>query len=325
VVPLVVWLIVPAPPSITPQPRSRPARVEPPGPLAAPPVEVAARAQPAAAPVAEQGPGGVAGEVQDPDGKPLAHALITCTLGERAIDGASDEAGHFQLGADAAGCVAVARMKHFGPSAEVPLHVGGGNQLRLTPPMGIAGNVVDESGAPVMGYWLAVDSFEPAGSARDGGAAQPRQFEIDDADGAFEWTELLAGRYTLAVGVRGGPLARSQPIDVTAGGMTRGVRIVTHPGVTIIGTVTDASTHASIDGARAQVQLGTLLTRPSMSRDGAFKVEGAPAGPFELHMFCFGYVEQIVRGLSGRPGGDPIHVDVAMPKQQADATPPSGG
>jgi len=326
VVPLVVWLVLPAPPAITPAPRSRPPRAEEPERRpAAPSLDVPARAQPTAARAVEEPRAGVGGEVLDPTGAPLPHAVIRCKLGEREIEGASDEAGHFQLGGDADGCVAVAHMMHLGPSAGVTLHAGAQNQLRLTPPMGIAGNVVDESGAPVMSYSLAVDSFEPAGGAGDGAAAQPRQLGIDDADGAFEWTELLAGRYTLAVGLAGGPLARSQPIDVTADRMTRGVRIVTHPAVTVVGNVTDASTHAPIDGARAFVVLGTSQTRAVHTRGGAFKIEGAPADPFDLHVFRAGYVEQIVRGLRGRPGGAPIHVDVAMPKQQGDATPPSGG
>jgi len=177
----------------------------------------------------------------------------------------------------------------------------------------------------VMGYWLAIDSFEPAGGGKDGGTALPRHVEINDADGAFEWTELPAGRYALGVSVPLGPLSRSQLIDVAPGGMTRGVRLVTHPGVAVVGTVTDARTHAPIDGARVFVLLGTLSTRTGISRDGAFKVDGAPNGPFDLHVFCFGYVEKILRGLRGPAGGGPLHVDVAMRAPQDDGTAPSGG
>lgn len=328
VVPLVVWLALPAPPPpATPTPRSRPQRAVEPVQAAATPVDVPARAQPSAARVRSEEPpqGLVGGEVQDPGGAPLPHAVIRCKLGEREIEGASDEGGHFQLAGDAVGCVAVAHMTHLGPSAEVVLQAGTANQLRLTPPTGIAGNVVDESGAPVMNYWLGVDSFEPAGGARDGGAAQPRHLEINDADGAFEWTELSAGRYTLGVSIPLGPLSRSQPIDVGAGSMIRGVRIVTHPGVTVAGTVTDAKTHAPIDGAQVFVRLGTLSTRIVTTRQGAFTIEGAPAGTFELHVFCFGYVEKIVRDLRAPAGGGPLHVDVAVLATKDDVAAPSGG
>jgi hypothetical protein len=327
VVPLVVWVALPAPPPpVAPTPRRLPQRAEEPGrSVAAAPRDAPARVEPAAARGAEATQVIVGGEVLDPSGAPLPHAVIRCTLGEREIEGASDEAGHFQLAGDAAGCVAVARMTHLGPSAEVVLQAGAGNKLRLTPPTGIAGNVVDESGAPVMSFWLAVDAFEPAGGARDGGAAQPRHIEINDADGAFEWTELSAGRYALGVSVPLGPLSRSQPIDVSAGTMTRGVHLVVHPGVTVAGKVTDAKTQEPIDGAQVFVRVGTLSTRIATTRQGAFTVEGAPAGSFELHVFCFGYVEKIVRDLRGPAGGGPLHVDVALRATKDDAAPPSGG
>lgn len=325
VMPLAAWLVLPPPVSITPPSRSRPQGLDEPGHGAPPPTVGSARALATTARPEAPAPAGVSGEVQDPAGAPVAHAAVRCTVGEREFEAFSDEAGHFRFDAEAEGCAAVAHKEHLGPSAAEVLRAGAKNQLRLTPPTGIAGNVIDESGAPVMTYLLAVDAFEPANGAKDGGATPPRQLEINDADGAFEWTELSAGRYALGVSVPLGPLSRSQLIDVTAGGMTRGVRLVTHPGVTVIGTITDAKTHAPIDGAQVFVLLGTLSTRIGIARHGAFKIEGAPAGPFDLHVFCFGYVEKILRAQRGPAGGGPLHVDVALRATQDDAPPPAGG
>ncbi len=319
-VPFLAWLAIPAPaPVPPPTPRLPQAGRE----VAARPRAIAGTATsaprgPAAAP-AEAAPvaaeEGVEGDVQDSHGAPASGASVTCTVGEREVAAETDAAGHFHLAASAAGCRAVASKQGFASSAEEVLRIGSGNRLRLLPPTGIAGTVVDEQGQPVMSYTVGVDVFRPAGGGGDAGALVSQRRAIDDAEGAFALTDLAPGHYELAVSVRLGPLARSAGVEVTPGAMTTGVRIVVHPGVTVTGTVTDAATHAPIDGAKAFVLWGGLSTRQPRTVGGAFTLEDAPSGRFDLRVLALGYAPKIVPGLEGRPGAPPVHVDVTLERE----------
>jgi Carboxypeptidase regulatory-like domain len=321
VVPFVAWIVVPAP-AAPPPPHVVAPRVEATAPRPAPATTAAPQPpQPKAGvarPAAQAQEGGVEGQVQDPQGAPVAGASVTCGMGDHDFDAQSDETGRFRLGLEAAGCKAVARKEGFAPSDETELRAGSNNTLRLSAPTGIAGNVVDETGAPVMSYMLGVASFEPASGGKDGGAPPAFKAEIDDVEGAFERTDLAPGRYVLAVSVRLGPMARSQSVEVKPGAVTRGVRVVVHAGVTVVGTVTDATTHRPVDGAMVYALLGGMKTRTSLTRGGEFTVEGAPAEGFELHVFHGQYAEHVSRGLAGPAGGGPLRVDVALEKRTTD-------
>jgi hypothetical protein len=311
VVPFVVWLALPAPPP--PPPARSAAPRDDPAPRAAPAPTVAERpTRPVvhvAASAEEHVAGGVEGEVDGPDGKPVAGASVTCTVGDHDLEASSDDAGRFQLPPEADGCKAVARKEGLGLSDEVALRAGPGNRLRLSAPCGIAGNVVDEAGAPVMTFALGIASFEPAG---DAGARPAFTAHIDDAEGAFERTDLVPGRYVLAVSVPLGPMTTSASVEVKPGQVTRGVRIVVHPGITVVGTVTDAATGARIEDALAFVLVGGMQLRSPRTPGGEFKIEGAPAEGFDLHVFRLGYTEHVSRGLKPPAGANPFRVDVAL-------------
>jgi hypothetical protein len=255
----------------------------------------------------------VEGYVQDPEGRPIGGADVTCAQGETELTARTDDRGFFELAAEAAGCKAVAKRRGFAPSLEEELRRGSGNRLRLRQATGIAGTVVDPSGLPVMAYWIGVDSFTPASSsnAADAGALARLKRQIDDPEGAFELPDLGPGRYELAVSVTLGPMSRSQPIQVTAGTMTK-ARIVAAPGVTVSGYVTDAATKAPIDGAQVFVLMGGMSTKQPRTVGGAYLLDDAPLGRFDLRVFAFGYSLKIVPGLQGVPGGKPLRVDVAL-------------
>jgi len=176
---------------------------------------------------------------------------------------------------------------------------------------GIAGHVVDAAGAPVMTFSIGVASFKAAGGV-DGGAGGAARRDVDDAEGAFELTDLAPGRYELVVSPMAGAFTRSQAIDVTPGAMTRGVRVVVQPGVTVTGTVTDAATGAPLDGARASVQVNGISTRRPFTRGGEFTLHDVPVDRFELLVTCPGYMPKVVPDLQGRPGGPPLRVEVAL-------------
>src|SRR5262245_53921421 len=105
VLPVLTWLLF-SPGAPAPA-RGRMASAEAPGRVA-PVVKVppqaeapqAAARRPVDTPAAFAGDG-VEGEVEDPNGKPVAGASVTCKLGERELSAQSDESGHFQLTGEA--------------------------------------------------------------------------------------------------------------------------------------------------------------------------------------------------------------------------------
>jgi hypothetical protein len=317
VLPFSVWLFVPAPPPVAPRPVT-PQKAAPASPAAvqtsAPTVRAPTR--PAAAPAPVAGPA-IDGVVEGPDGQPVSGASVTCSVGEQEHAAQSEEGGKFHMTAGAAGCSAVATKKGFAPSEPVELRPGAPNRLKLAPPSGASGNVVDDKGAPVMSYTLRVDTFEPMGGAKDGGAAlPPLRLRVDDAEGAFELTDLAPGRYRLAASAARS-MARSPYFVVVPGVVTKGVRIEVKPPVTVVGKVVDAATGAPIDDAMVNAVLGGITTFPVRTVRGEFKVEGAPAEAFELRVFHPAYALGTLPNLVAPPGGGPLRVEVKLRKADA--------
>jgi hypothetical protein len=234
---------------------------------------------------------------------------VTCKLGDRELTFSTEESGRFHFDKDAAACHATAVKRGYRPSVEEVLRAGSENRLRLGRATGIAGNVVDDIGSPVMAFWIGVARFTPAGGA-DAGAALAKLFE--DAEGAFEMTDLAPGRYELVVtAVPPGPMLRSPPIEVVQDALTKDVRLALRPGGTVVGRVTDAATHAPIEGATVFGMMGGLSTRQPKTRGGDYKLEDAPPGPFELRVMSIGYVPKSVAGLEAPPGSK-LRIDVAL-------------
>lgn len=323
-VPFLLWLFLPAPAAAPRAPRSAAAGASPAPAAASPRSAKAARGEPAGrrAPVDQPAVAkgeDIEGDVTDPDGKPAPDATVTCVKGEREISASTDENGHFRMDAEAAGCDAAAHKRGFGASETYPLRGGGDNRFRLTPPSGLAGVVVDEAGAPEMIYSIAVESYAPPGGAADAGARPGRKIAIavNDQDGAFEWTELPPGRYTVAASVHQRPIVRLRDVEVRPGAMTRGLRLVAAPGAVVVGTVVDESTRKPISGALVFVELGLdlgLKVMPAFTNNGEYRLEGAPLGAFDLHVTHLGYTEHIAHGLTGTPGGE-LRVDVGLQRK----------
>lgn len=324
VLPVLLWILLPARIAPPPRParvtRGDQARADRAASAGTRPASTSGAGQgrtPAGAAAASSGPG-LDGEVQDPDGKPAAGATVTCAQGDRELSAQTDEAGKFRFDAEAAGCSATARKPGFAPSGAEPLRAGADNRLRLAPPTGIAGNVVDETGAPVMICSIAVESFTPAGGAADGGArpAQKISLDVKDQDGAFAWSDLAPGRYDLAVAAPYHPFARARGIEVRPGAVTTGVRLALSLGATVTGKVVDAKTNEPLGGAMVFAEMGVelgLKVMPVFSERGDYKLQGAPTdAPFDLHVLRPGYDEHVTRGLRAAPDGAPLRVDVAL-------------
>jgi hypothetical protein len=334
VLPILGWFALPAAPAPRP---ARAGRAEPGAAARVAPGEVRpastgaaapGRARPAAAAGASSGPA-IEGDVQDPDGKPAAGATVTCGQGDGELSAQTDEGGKFRFDAEAAGCSAIARKQGFGPSGAEALRGGSGNHLRLAPPTGIAGNVVDETGAPVMFFLIGVESFTPAGSTgADGGAPATKiSLPVNDQEGAFAWTDLAPGRYDLVASAPQRPFVRVRGVEVAPGAVTRGVRVVSLPGVNVTGTIVDARTHEPITGAMVFTELGLemgVAALPAVSAaGGAYTLEGASPTGFDLHVVHVGYDEHVSRGLRPPTGGGALRHDVALRRLGDPAPPPA--
>lgn len=241
--------------------------------------------RPAAAPGSND-EGRIEGEVVDPDGKPVAEASVRCVLGERELETKTDAEGAFHFPADAVGCTAEAKKRGFATSGATTFAAG--VRLRLARAAGISGVVVEEDGAPVPTYLVGVDSFEPAGGeAPDAGSARLPSMTVNDAEGAFTLEDLAPGRYVLGVGAAQHVIGRTAPIDVRAGTVTKGVRIVLARGRTVSGTVIDARTRKPLAGALVFAETpptSAVRSVPSLtSPAGEFTLEGACPAKCTLH------------------------------------------
>ncbi|MCC6526150.1 MAG: carboxypeptidase regulatory-like domain-containing protein [Polyangiaceae bacterium] len=311
VVPALAWLLLPAgrPP---PYPGVTGPASAPPTPARATPTPFAPAARgpaPVASPPADErpdaAPGGgdeVTGVVVDPDGKPAPGAQVGCEDRDLALTTTTGADGRFALPRDAASCEAAAHDLRFAPSEPVSLALGRDNRLELTRGGTLAGAVVDDDGAPVASYTVAVESFLP--SSERGNRHLPWEARrVEDATGRFVWAGLLPGRYTLVATAEGRPPATSPSAAVEIGRTTDGVRIVLRRGATLAGAIRDAETQAPLAGAVVHLDGATqslALAAPSATSDadGAFALEGVPASPFSLRVEREGYRTRIATGLT---------------------------
>jgi len=292
----------PEPPAETHRPPSRPARVTP--------------SDETPPPVPDDRPDvPVAGAVLDAEGKAVPGASIGCTDRDPALSTVTDAAGRFELPSEAAGCMAVARERSHSPSAAVALAAGGDNTLRMERGGAIEGVVVDEQGAAVAAYMIAIESFQPAGGG-ESPSAVGRPHRVEDPTGAFEWKDLPAGRYILTASAEGRPPSRSDRIDVEAGLTAHRVRITLPRGATLSGTVFDADTRKPIAGASVGLDAATstganAIPAAVTDADGTFALSGVPPqGPFSVRVSHTDYRTKILtltlRGSGSTPESIPL-------------------
>lgn len=319
VVPFFVWLILPAPPKIPlPQVGAAPAEEPPPLPRptpASPPPATPRSPPPAETAASEEAAIPVKGRVLGPDGAGVQRARVVCN--DREIFTVTEHDGSFELPAAAAGCSAVARFPGFGASPAVTLQPGDarGNTLELRGGGKIAGVVVDEKGAPVTKFQLAVEKF--LGGDGDDEGSHGRARTVEDPEGRFTMESATPGRYILGVAAEGRPPARSEVIDVEPGRTVSGVRIVLPRGAILSGVITDAETRKPIEGAQVGLdsvsQSGVSSVRSVRSDErGAYRLEGVPTtGPFSIRVHKDGYRTRLVSGLVAY-GGGPATSDVQL-------------
>lgn len=316
-VPLLAWLVIPAPAKV-PLPQMLAATEEEPAPRPArkPLIEASPAPKPSATQTVTEATGSVRGAVIGPDRQPVRSAFVGCNDSE-TLSTTSDRDGLFELPAEAAGCTAVARRPGFGSSLPVKLRAGNerANTLELRAGGRIEGVVVDEQGAGLPKFMLAVERFIGVEGDDEGSNGRARTVENDR--GEFTMEGMTPGKYVLSASVEGRPPSRSSLFEVESGRATTGVRITVSRGATASGTITDASTKRPIEGARIELDAMTssgVSSIPSVRSDatGAYSLEGVPMnGPFSIRVSKDGYRTRTVSGLSAR-GGASASADVAL-------------
>ena len=239
----------------------------------------------------------------DGDGKGVAGATVRCVAADEPLSVNTAEDGRFELPLGADGCAARASHPDYGVSDSARLAFAGANLLALPSPGGISGFVVDDRGLPVTTYLIAVESFTAPGTpGRQPDSADGVHKLITDPSGAFELLRLARGRYTLTASAEGRPPARSDAVEVEPGRPTRGVRIKLIRGILLSGVVTDKETKKPLSGVA--ITLDGLSnnsahaiehgTSSADGADGAYSLDGVPAGPFSVRFSRAGYRDRIM-------------------------------
>jgi hypothetical protein len=215
----------------------------------------------------------------------------------------SGDDGTFELPASAIGCAAIAEHAEYAPSDSADVVEGRPLLLRVKAGGSIEGMAVNERGESVPSFTLGIESFAPA-RGWSFGHGGPRTFE--DARGSFHWDRLAPGTYVLTAAAAGEarPPARSDPIDVRGGAVTRGVRVVLLRGGTLTGTVSDEG-NRPIAGADVRFdQVSSVVSSTAATQTdarGGYRLEGAPSGPISLLVRKDGFRMKIVAGVRVDP------------------------
>jgi hypothetical protein len=250
----------------------------------------------------------VDGRVVDPDGNAARARVVACEGTASESRTTSGEDGSFTLPASTTGCEAKAEADDFAPSEPAVVPTAGRLTLRLRSGGAISGTVVDERGRSIQSFSLGIESYS---GHRSGRGAQ----KFEDARGAFTLDRLPPGSYVLTATAEGKPPTRSDSIEVRGGTTTTGVRIVLLQGGSVVGRVLD-NHRAPLQGAELHFDLVSAIVddgaRATTDAAGAYRLDGAPAGPFTLRIQKQGYRTKLVPGLRV-DSGQTLKQDVTLP------------
>jgi hypothetical protein len=279
--------------------------------------EIAVRVRLVAAP-------GVDGDVLDADGKPVKARIVACQGQPVEASATSADDGTFQLPASTIGCDAVAEHDELGSSGPVAIEEGRRLSLRLKPGGSIEGLVVDDRGSAVPHFDLGIEAMTtPRGRTLRGGARRT----FDDGRGAFVWEKLAPGTYFLTVSAPGSPPTRSAAVSVSSGTSARGVRIVLSRGGVVAGHVYDQN-HRALGGVDLRFDAVSSVVESTATaktdEQGGYRLEGAPTGPFTLHVQKDGFRVRMISGLRV-PASGQIAQDIALTALDGTATFEFGG
>lgn len=269
-----------------------------------------------------------AGEVVDPDGRPVAGAEVTILStpgGEAEMAPGedrfrTDEAGAFTFHAPD-GAILEARHEPFGPgraSLDRAAQVSHRLVIQLTPEgtesggERISGTAESPDGEPLAGV-MVLAHLEVAPSERGERDLLTIGQAVTDAEGRFELPGLDAGTYRLLASHR--DFAPAEEGGVRAG--TEGLRLRLGVGAALRGRVTDRETGDPVPGFSVVVSRreGALALRPYRTvtvfdADGRYEVLGVASGDYSVVATAHGYAPS---------AGEDVRVPTPLPAEAVTA------
>ncbi|MFI5181819.1 MAG: carboxypeptidase regulatory-like domain-containing protein [Thermoanaerobaculia bacterium] len=137
----------------------------------------------------------------------------------------------------------------------------------------IAGRVFDSGGTPIPEFEVVAESDRTTGSF---GWVSPVRQEVSSDDGQFTLENVPAGLRQVRVVAKGYQTARVGGIAVEDGETRGGVEVRLARGMTLRGRVVEAGSGRPIPDVDITVESGSSRTTTDV--DGAFTIEGLPAG-----------------------------------------------
>ncbi len=243
----------------------------------------------------------LAGIVVDRDGQPVAAAALRAQGERNAFDFSSGvrlplaEAksgadGRFSVPGLPRGSALVLTVEREGFAARTLTSIqpplGEALRVVLSPASRLAGDVVDETGAPVAGARLRFRrELNLALLTAVGPAALSSPTATADDDGHFELRDAPTGKLTLAA-TSPGFLPASVPVELASGQSRSDLRVVLHRGATVVGRVAGPDGTPAVGAEVALtaqdvsiLPTGTPGTVASVDGDGGYLLDAVPPGP----------------------------------------------
>lgn len=216
------------------------------------------------------------GLVRNPGGAPVGEAMLTLvdTEGRQRSRTVSAADGRYTLAAPAGGTYVLIAAAHAHQPRATTLDIGEGpcdHDVLLAGSSGVAGIVRGATdGAPVARALVVL--LDAAGSVTAS--------TTTGIDGAYAFTNLLTGDYTLAVS-QGTRMPVARPLTVADG--EEAVDVELSGGTRLHGIVSDDE-GLPVDQARVTVTTGTgrVVAAATTSRDGSYAFGDLPAGDYTV-------------------------------------------
>ena len=253
----------------------------------APPVVTSGSVRiPVNVPVAANGPARAEVVVSDAKG-PIAGAVVRLVAEDNTIEvvtTTADGVAHAEV-APSTYTISASAVGHL-PNAAAPRKISSGETANVALVLAtgghpVTGQVTDATGGPVAG--ARVDAALLGAHARAGTAVA---VGFTEKDGHYKLT-IGGGEATVAVN-HPDYAAQQRYVEISDTGAVANFQLV--PGGVIEGVVRDAETHATVGGARVDVQrdrtslLGELSSHHvTADSDGKFRITGLRPGAYALH------------------------------------------
>ncbi|MBW2455464.1 MAG: carboxypeptidase regulatory-like domain-containing protein [Deltaproteobacteria bacterium] len=268
----------------------------------------------------------LAGRVLDPEGEPLADALVTARFepekpfapGARLVPPGrdlTDEQGRFEMvDLDPGAYTVVATVAGLAPAVVRGVQTPNEQvELRLTTGVGLSGTVTDRAeGRPIASFVVIVR--RPTGPmTREVVTVEPTM----DPEGRYEIPALPEGDYLVSASAHGYATAAEVSVTLRAEDVEQDFAL--GRGGTILGRVTDGDTETPIQGARitlegsfgADAGAAPLLTTTRSSATGDFELRGIGPGKQSILVAAAGHHGRILSGIEVAEG-ERLEVAIAL-------------